>query len=321
MAPQWPIALQRLGLGRVRRRGKSYHYETVGGRSAGEIDRVVTGMSFEAFVNRELNRSFDAGSVPFRPFILSEADRTLVGVVYHHWVADSVSVRLLLRTWFELALSLTSDEKSSVEMAAGGYGRYFLPERAGWKLSDGLLASARSASRFKRVARVEGRSAFDFHSRFLLRESPAGEIHEFRGAARRLGVTVNDLFLSAMAIVCAELAPISRNGKRPDVGLGTIVDLRPSSRVDLSNTFGLFLGFTSVIARPGDLADLSRLIQSIAAQNRLARKTGVAQASPLRMAIGLMMGKVYSRAGSSSSIASAWPWRRASPTSLSPAAG
>ena len=144
------------------------------------------------------------------------------------------------------------------------------------------------------MARVEGRSAFDFHSRFLLRESPAGEIHDFRGAARRLGVTVNDLFLSAMAMVCAELAPISRNGKRPDVGLGTIVDLRPSSRVDLSNTFGLFLGFTSVIARPGDLADLSRLIQSIAAQNRLAKKTGVAQASPLRMAIGLMMGKIYS---------------------------
>ena len=102
---QWSIALQRLGLGRVRRRGKAYHYEIVGGRSAGEIDRVVTGLSFEAFVNRELNRSFDAGSVPFRPFILSEADRTLVGVVYHHWVADSVSVRLLLRTWFRAGSS------------------------------------------------------------------------------------------------------------------------------------------------------------------------------------------------------------------------
>ena len=57
--------------------------------------------SVAAHLTRELNRPFDRDDEPpFRPFMLTAADGMYLGVVYQHWIADSVSIRAVLREWF-----------------------------------------------------------------------------------------------------------------------------------------------------------------------------------------------------------------------------
>ena len=47
----------------------------------------------EAHLSAELNRRFDdPAEPPFRPFLLQRASDFYFGMVYQHWVADSVSI-------------------------------------------------------------------------------------------------------------------------------------------------------------------------------------------------------------------------------------
>src|SRR5207248_1260763 len=82
--------------------------------------------------------------------------------------------------------------------------------------------------------------------------------------------------------------------------LGAIVDLRPyfeerqgkhNGRGDLAGVFGMFLGFTNVVAQPADLADPERLLATIALQNARHKHRGIAQASALRMLAGVVTGQ------------------------------
>jgi hypothetical protein len=162
-------------------------------------------------------------------------------------------------------------------------------------MGSGLLSSLRWAARNRRVARVEQKGYDDFNCRFALHDVGAELVAPLLAYARRNDATLNDLFLAVAAEVCDRFVPVKKTSRRPDLALGTIVDLRPYSREDLSDTFGLFLGFTSTICRPGDLAAFPRLLRSIAAQSQFDKRARVPLFSPLRMLAGLAVGKVYSR--------------------------
>jgi hypothetical protein len=108
-----------------------------------------------------------------------------------------------------------------------------------------------------------------------------------RDYARSHGVKLHDVLLAAVAEACARHVPMQARGKRTDVAVGTIVDLRRHTRAALDDTFGLFLGFSDVVLRPQDLRDWPRLLQRVAAQNRLHKERGVPQASLLWMAAAL----------------------------------
>ena len=74
--------------------------------------------------------------------------------------------------------------------------------------------------------------------------------------------------------------------------MATIVDLRPHAAEDLSDTFGLFLGFTEVVCPPGELSDFDRLVRSVAAQNERHRRRGVPQSSLTWLAAALAFRRV-----------------------------
>ena len=58
------------------------------------IRLLPAGTSIEGYLSEEINRPFeDPGEPPFRPFIVPTDGGFLFGVVYQHWVADSVSIR------------------------------------------------------------------------------------------------------------------------------------------------------------------------------------------------------------------------------------
>src|SRR5438105_11756901 len=107
LAAAWNGALAALGLGTVCVERDRFRHEICNGRTPAQpLTIVEPGVGLEQFISQELNRRFEleaagAGSVsPFRPFVLQGDGAYYAGVVYHHWVADSVSMRRVLREWF-----------------------------------------------------------------------------------------------------------------------------------------------------------------------------------------------------------------------------
>jgi hypothetical protein len=257
----------------------------------GTVQAVPPEQELSDFTSQEMNRPFDR-TAAFRAFILDRGDHHYAGIVYHHWAADSVSIRTLLREWF---LRVYHPDRARREPLRRARGSPFGADRANWSVGSGLLSSLRWAARNRRVARVEHKGYADFSCRFALHEVGAGLVAPLLAYARRNNATLNDLFLAVAAEVCDRFVPVKKSSRRPDLALGTIVDLRPYSGEDLSETFGLFLGFTSTICRPEELANFPRLLQSIAGQSQFDKRVRVPLFSPLRMIAGLAAGKVYSR--------------------------
>lgn len=293
----WEQTLEALGLGRVTITHNRVMHHSLNGEMERFPVRVLSADSCLCTdISAQLNTPFDdAASPPFRPFILNRGDHHYLGVVYHHWVADSVSIRLLLREWFLRLYAPAEARKMPISHAPGGYWSIFGSHRANWALVEGLLTSVRWTARNRRVARIEHPQVNDFTARFSLHEAGAGLVEPLLAYARRHSATLNDLFLAVVAQACNQFVPLRRTTRRTDLALGTIVDLRPYVRRDLSETFGLFLGFTSTLCRPRDMDDFPRLLQHIATQSRLHKETGLPLSSPLRMLAALVVGRFYSR--------------------------
>lgn len=296
-AQAWQETLNTLGLGRVHRVGRHLQHQALNGElQRYPIQTLAASESLCDFITAQLNRAFDdPGEPPFRAFVLDQGDHHYLGIVYHHWVADSVSIRLVLREWFLRRFRPESARRAPLHHPWRGYWPLLGPWRADWNLGSGLLSSVRWSSRNRRVARLEACGPSDFNCRFSLHEIGSGVISPLLAYARRNDATVNDLFLAVVAAVCDRFVPLRRSRRRTDLALGTIVDLRPYSQRDLSDTFGLFLGFTSTICRPEELADFQRLLQSVARQSRLHKQHKMPLSSPVRMFAGLAMGSFYSR--------------------------
>jgi hypothetical protein len=69
-------------------------------------------------------------------------------VIYHHWVADSVSIRTVLREWF---VRLFDPKKipfiaKPCSWPNGSYRRFFSILRSGAAMGQGLLTATRWAS-------------------------------------------------------------------------------------------------------------------------------------------------------------------------------
>ena len=297
LARQWHQALDCLGIGCVRVNGRGYYHECMNGQaSTHSVGRLPEGTTLSQHISAELNRPFDHHDpVPFRPFVIQENGAYWMGLVYQHWVADSASIRMLLREWFVRVHDPAAALNRPLRVADAGYWKLFGPERAHWRLVEGVLSSFRWGIRFRRVRRIEGKRFGNFATQLHVRELDEGLIESLRPAARAFGATVNDVFLAAIAQACNHHVPAQRTSRRQDLALGTIVDLRPYVSDDLSDVFGLFLGFTSVICRPGALEDWDTLLHSISAQSAQHKASGVPQASIVRMLAGLAAGRFLER--------------------------
>ncbi len=293
-AGTWAETISQLGLGRARVRGNRFQWEAIDGRTVGgEMLFPSDETSLEKLLSSELNRPFeDSSETPFRPLIIQDRNSHYVGVVYHHWVADSYSIRLLLREWFLRMHDPSAARRTALRIARDGYWRRFGPEQAGWNLGGALLEMLRWSARLRRARRVDRQACEDLSVRFSLHHASAGLLDVIVPAAKRLGVTVNDLFLAAMAQVCDELAPVRRTRRRQDLALGTIVDLRSRAARRMDEEFGLFLGFTSVLCHGDAMTDPRRLLRLIHQQNLLQKRTAAAESSMVRISSGLVAAKL-----------------------------
>jgi hypothetical protein len=284
----WNEALASTGLGRVRVASGGYAFERV------ELNELAfPDACLSAHISSELNRPFDDPSaLPFRPFVIGHIDRFYAGVVYQHWIADSTSIRMLLREWFVRVFDPASASRQPLRLQRHGYWNTIGPNRSGWDVLGSTLGMIRRHTRLRRAQKIDSTALADHRTRFELFNAPGGLINQLRAAATSRGVKVNDLFLAALAEACAMHVPLQRRRNRVDVAIGSIVDLRPFTRDDLSTVFGMFLGFTNVVCQPNELADFEHLLQVVAAQTRIQKSTGVAPASLIWMSAATSIGKL-----------------------------
>ena len=197
----WRDTLSTLGIGRIIMQGATYAHCAWNGEPGSRfIDVAQPTDSLEDYLTREINRPFLGPEYcPFRPFVIQENDAHYVGVIYHHWPADSGSIKTLLREWYRAMYCPGARRMTPLTVPEKGYWHYFGPKRAKWNLIEGILSLLRYRFRFARVRRVPIHDDDDFTVRISHHPQPDGMAERLLKTARARGVTVNDIFLAAMA--------------------------------------------------------------------------------------------------------------------------
>ncbi|HEY2589228.1 MAG TPA: hypothetical protein VGI81_26020 [Tepidisphaeraceae bacterium] len=281
----WGEALRALGLGQVRVSDAGrFRHDAINGQLARFPVRLLpAGTSLDAHLTQELNRRFDdPEEPPFRPFLLPGADEFHFGVVYQHWIADSVSIRAVLQEWFTRTFDPSAARSKPLRQAREGYWNLFATHDR-WRFDQAFLSGFRWHMRYRRARKVRTAGTGDYPVRVTTYDAPSGLIDGIRTCARGADAKVQDVLLAAMAEVCDQFVPTQRRKNRPDLAIGSILDLRRHAGVDLSETFGLFLGFSNIVCRRQHLDDWQQLLRAVTAQNRGHRRNGPAQASLMWM--------------------------------------
>lgn len=270
----WSETLATAGIGSIDANRGQYWYRSTSPKS---VPVLNAGQSLDEHFTAALNEPFsDPDEPPFRPFIAPVGHSYYLGMVYQHWIADSIAIRLLLREWFlrlfhpELARSIPLPRPRT------GYWDLFGPSHRDFRLTDVVLGVLRRHRRYRRSMKVQTYGKDDYPVRVLLRYAEDGLIDRLRDHARKNGMKLNDLFLAAAAETCAKFIPTQARDNRPDLAVGSIVDLRRHARRSLGETFGFYLGFTEVFCRPHELKDFNRLLSAVVHQNHQHRQSGIA---------------------------------------------
>jgi hypothetical protein len=288
----WRNTLVACDLGMVNLLGDGYRFEQLNGHLAALTVRTPDS-DLDSYLSTEINRPFtDPHETPFRPFILKQDGFFYAGLVYQHWLADSCSIRMLMREWFCRIYEPARARSRPIRVSTTGYWNSLGPGRGDWPMLQSILDLSRRHIRMRRVRKIDSTALSDHNTAFQLASVEAGLIDRLRDAAHRRGVKVNDIFLTALVQACALHIPMQQRKTRQDVAVGSVVDLRPWCPEHLKKSFGVYLGFTNVICRPAELADFDRALQAVARQTRLQKTTGVAPASLMWMTGALCAGKL-----------------------------
>ena len=223
----WRSTLAELGLGALSTRRGQFRWTPIDGGEPRIVRRLAAGTSLDRFLSAELGARFDHDrELPFRAFVLEEAGHYWAGVVYHHWVADSVSIRVLVREWFLRTFDPAQARRVPLKIATRGYWQSFGPGRRHWSLLGGIREMGRWLGKLRTARRLSANDVRDLRTHVTVHPTPEGLIGAVASQARRRGVTVNDVFLCVLAEVCDGFVRAHGTTRGRDLALGTIVDLR-----------------------------------------------------------------------------------------------
>ena len=274
----WNDALAALGLGHAAfHRGSLTHAAPT---SCQSVRLVPDGFSLEDYFSSELDRPFaEDEASPFRPFLFRDGTSTWCGTTYRHCVADSVSIRMLMREWFAGMCVENPQPANAALQSREGYWKLFAAGNGRISLNQPVMAFIRGHQRLRSARKPSTIGPGDYPSRVLLRHGPQGLSQSLRTACRARQVRVSDVMLAALLEAASRHIPLQDRPNRRDVAIGCMVDLRPHARHKIDDAFGLFLGFTSIVCGADEYSDWPRLLESVRRQSEMHRRRGIAATS------------------------------------------
>jgi hypothetical protein len=230
-------------------------------------------------IRSQLNRKFAPEESPFRFFAVNHSsDSHWFGIMFDHWIGDSHSIRQFMRRcvlrYQAPAATLTLPPLRPLDKCAARLMDFPAGRRA---LPQGFVECVRQYRRHRRAYRIWLRDPADFSSGFLYSELPGISVQRLLSRAREWGVSINDLFLAAIAQTLGEHTAAERNaGKRPklfhaprdQVALATAVDLRRLMDNPLEDTMGCFLSYYTTLLSSPERQPLEALTRDIASETR-----------------------------------------------------
>lgn len=259
--------------------------QQIGQHPDAPLTQVATGL--DEFVTSEMNHRFAPGDSPLRGFVLHDIGRTHVGVIYRHVVADSASIRLVMKRWFDLIVN---------PQAAPAFEPVTLMrERFGGVWREHGLALVRETAgevmRMSRIKQVRRLRTNDPAQPVVWKNVDLGShlIGKLVGYARAKRVKVNDLFVAAAADACNRYLPHEESESRRDLAIGTIVDTRTADE-DAHARFGLSLGVLQTIWRWQQMQTWETLLANASATAENARRREAGRSSQLRIAAAVWHG-------------------------------
>jgi hypothetical protein len=250
-------------------------------------------VSLQEHLSSELNRPFAeyVDGWPFRPFLLRDGENSWIGLSYRHCVADSVSIRMVLREWLGRLGCPSQPVRGPLTHIDESYWKLFAARDSRVRLNQTLSTFIRGHQRLRSAQKPMTSGKRDYPVRVVLGEAPEGMITELRRECRSRELRVSDVMLTALLKSARSHVPLQLRHNRRDVAVGCIVNLRPYARRDLADAFGLYLGFTSIVCSPKDFASKSGLLEEVQKQTAMHRHLGIGPACTVWVNAGLTLGR------------------------------
>jgi hypothetical protein len=193
-------------------------------------------------IERQLNLPFAEGPAcePFRFFLVEARDGVMLGLAYDHFVAGGDCILELLHAIVARTKGAVSDAPRP-SLYPPTQGRLFLHQwprlATGMVRLPALVRSARTTARPRYRDLADGRNGYRLHAL-----TPA-QYGALAAAARRFGVTQNDLVMALLLLALDPLAPQRhRASRRRALAVASIMNLRSEYGEAGRAAFGQFLG-------------------------------------------------------------------------------
>jgi len=236
--------LDAAGLARIALDSRRRRFEFLGGPAI--VDLAVLAAredpreAARAEIERQLNAAFPSEGTftPFRFFAIDSGPTFDLGLAYDHFIAGGDSIAVLLE---ELVAGYAAGGRPPAQWAPRRYPRtyrrLFLRD-FGYALR-GLFHLPSMAASCRRSSRAPCRTDQPATNGFQSYRVGPEELAALLRTAKAWRMTMNDLVLAMLLRALSAVVP--REGRRSELGVASIVNLRGEFESDAHNTFGLFL--------------------------------------------------------------------------------
>ena len=242
-------------------------YEYRGGAATVELDVVVASSAgksaLHAEIERQLNRPFPANGalVPFRFFAHEIDGEFFLGLAYDHFVAGGDSIVVLLNDIVHSYLGATAT-RAKPNLYPATFRPLFL--RNAGNLLRGLHALSRVTASCRRSMRPCYRDHDDGYNGFECITLPAPAAAALRASAKSLGVTFNDVLVAIILKgVAHDVVETGSLGRRREIAVASIINLRGECGVGEREAFGQFLSSMRISRRVADGVSVEALAQDV----------------------------------------------------------
>jgi hypothetical protein len=250
-------------------------FEFGGGPAAVELTILPGGEDPAALAREEIERQLncpfprEGAFTPFRFFAIDGQSTFRLGLAYDHFIAGGDSIVVLLEKL--VAGYPEPGAPWTPRRYPRTYSRLFL-RNLGYALR-GLKRLPSMAASCRRSCRAPCRTDRAATNAFLSFRVEPSEFAALLGAAKDWGVTFNDLCLAMLLQALARVVPRRHStGRRYELGVASIVNLRDGFESDPSDTFGQFLASLRVSHPVSPGIELRELATAVHARTERAKK-------------------------------------------------